>query len=214
MTTESKGRWLGGVLIVAVTFAAAYYLPLHRTHSRLVTEYGALAERATAVEKELATARAEAAAATEKAASLARSRKTEDTQKQKHEKLIDAVYSDVDGKLGADSGLSARKKDDGVVVRLDGASLKAVRDHVEVAAPAAKALCAVAADVTSDLRVTVTSSGAGKGSKSPWESSSDRAAAVARVLADKCGLVSDRLSTAARVGGDGSVEIRVESNDR
>lgn len=220
-TGGRSGRWFGGLFVVlALTFAAAYYVPLYRTHKALVAEYTSLAERVTLIENDLARAKTDLRAATAKNAELTARHQTLDVNREERTTRLVRMQTDLSSKFAP----LIEKREMSVEVR--GNSLKITlpsaltenRDRTEVTPTALVALCNVATATATGpfgMSVVTQNDGESKGAHSAWDVASARAATVARILEQKCRYPSDRIATMSRAGTDaGRLDLEIASIER
>ncbi|HEX7670394.1 MAG TPA: hypothetical protein VF395_12450 [Polyangiaceae bacterium] len=217
--------WLGRLFVVlSLTFAAGYYVPLYRTHQSLVSEYTTLAERVTGVEQDLTKTRGEFSALTAKNQEQSSAGQKANTGGRER---LQRFEGDLSTKLASrveKRELAVGAQGDAVLVSVPGA-LQQVQKHWEVTAAAQSALCDVAAAVTgtpSSIVVIgdVGQAKSGPGAPSARDVAAARANAVARTLEQNCGYPSNKVLTMTRLA-DGSppasstdIALRLEMSER
>jgi hypothetical protein len=217
--------WLGWLFVVlSLTFAAGYYIPLYRTHQALVSEYTTLAERVTGVEQDLTKTRAQFAALTAK--SQEQSAVTQKEAPGPRARLA-RFETDLSAKLASridKRELAVSVREDAVRVSIPGV-LKPVQTHWEVTSAGQSALCDIATAVTGtpSTLVVVAELGEAKsspGAPSPRDVAGARANAVAKALEQKCGYPNDHLATMTRSAdgasptGGADIALRLELSER
>jgi flagellar motor protein MotB len=214
-------RWFGRFFVIlALTFAAAYYVPLYRTHKTLLTEYGSLGERVTAIEKDLARARTDLGVVTAKNTELMTRHQAQDTNREERTSRLLRLQTDLSSKLALlieKRDLSVGMKADRLALTLP-SGLTEVHDRTEVTPSAQVTLCNVATAIsTGPFGITVVSQndGESKGAHSAWEAASARAATAARVLEQKCHYPTNRIATMSRPGTEAArIDVEIASLER
>lgn len=221
---EGKTQWFGRLfVVVALTFAAAYYVPLYRTHKALVADYTSLAERVTAVEKDLARTRADLGAAVANNQELSLRHQKEDVGSRERSPRIQAELSSKLAPLIAKQELSVGHGADRVRITLPDA-LKQIQNRFEVTSAGQSALCAVATAVSGTRTITVVAelgeAKTGPGAPSAREVAAARAGAAARTLEQKCRYPSARIATMTRPGTGNAastgadIDLEIDSAER
>jgi hypothetical protein len=216
--------WVGLFVVLSLTFAAGYYIPLYRTHQALVGEYTALAERVTGVEQDLTKTRGQVAVLTAKSQEQSSASQKEATGGRERLRHFESALS---AKLASridKRELAVGVRGDAVRVSVPGA-LKSVQTHWEVTTLGQSALCDIAAAVSGSASsiVVVAELGeakSGPGAPSPRDVAGARANAVERALEQKCGYPNDKLATMTRAADGASptsgadIALRLEISER
>jgi hypothetical protein len=200
----SWGRILFGVLLVGCgTFAFAYYLPLHRAHSALVSDHGKLRGELESAQSSVKQAQNEAKTLREQKDELQAERDKRDSAKQAAgagaESVRSAVLAAIDKAVKKKQGVAA-VEDDGVRAGISPSFLLAT-GKLDVSGGGKDALCAIAkASGTGMLRVSAVATDddvpaalkakVGNG----WGYAGAAAASVADTLESKCGVARTRIS--------------------
>jgi flagellar motor protein MotB len=207
-------------VVLALTFAAAYYVPLYRTHNALVAEYGSLSARVTTLENDLAHAKLDVRTVAAKNAELAARHQAGDVNREQRTAQLLKVETDLSSKFAPQiekREMSIGLRGESVRITLPSA-LTESHDRPELTSYAQAALCNVAGQTATGpfgLSIVTQNDGTSKGTHSAWEIASARAAAVARILEQKCRYPGDRITAKSRTGTDaGSIDIEIASIER
>ncbi len=210
MKSDGKGRFAARIFTVAaLTLAAAYYVPLYRTHTQLLADYHSLAARVTTSEQAAASAQAALAAETAKAGAASAAHEDDEAAKGKRDARLGQAEQACRA-LASERDVTVARRGERVVITLSGAALRPSHDHVDVIP--LSALCDATAKVAAPLNITVVAGvGGAKGRHDPWELAADRAARVAHLLEQSCKVPASRLSATARVSKDSdSIDIEID----
>ncbi len=203
----SWGRILFGVLLVACgTFALAYYLPLYRAHTSLVSDHARLRGELESAQSAAKQAQTEAKNLQEQKDELQAERDKRDSAKKSagagSESQRDAVLAAIDKAVKKKQGVAALE-DDGVRAGIAPSFLLAT-GKMEIGNGGKDALCALAkASGSGTLRVSAVASdddvpAALKAKFSTgWAYAGAAAASVAETLEQKCSVAHARLSFGA-----------------
>lgn len=200
--------FVGLIVIGVVTFFAAYYIPLFRAHDTLTAEHRRIADKAQSLDQRLGQTNAALAAAQTKLRAL----EAEQSQRESGSAQASARTDSVRTALGTALERYSRKgalmvgaEGERVIVATSDAALFAPR-KLDVSNQGRSILCEIAkAAGGRALEVRAFDSGEPPGEPlaakfpSAWSLRSARAAGVAEVLAEKCGVEASKL-TASGVG--------------
>jgi hypothetical protein len=196
-------RWCGRLFAIgALTFAAAYYVPLHRAHEEIIVRHEALANKLQSVERTLASTRAELSRAQSSRDELESSKQQQRDEQEQAIARVAALQTRLSKHLERHvkkSTLSVSAHDGRVYVTLlSPFGARGPSDNISVAARGA--LCdlgsAIEGSDSLDVAASVPESAAPGGPKneSGWQVAASRAAIVARVIEEHCGLSKSRLN--------------------
>lgn len=202
------GRVLPALLLVAsATFVAAYYVPLRRAHVLLVEEYQKSSQKSTELEQTLSQVRGELQAKAAQADQLEAERRKVEAAKKSGAEQGERLKTELAGKL--DNHI---KKGTAAVAVVEGRALVALAESaaflpntLDVSPHGRLLVCDVARTLatSSDAPLSV---GAVSDPKAPappalqaahptpWALSAARAASIAQLVEEKCGVPGARLS--------------------
>ena len=208
-------RWLTRVfVVVALTLAAAYYLPLHRAHQALIQQHSALLKRVESQDQEIHRLQAAVAAARAE-----QERREAEQGRQEAKKKADMdrggeLKAQLTSKLSAYAGrgrLAVVAHGDRAIVMVSSGLIRFQGDGL--GEPARAALCSIIKTMSSlgplSFRVgasvtRVEPGGASPaGALGPRELASARAASVARTMEERCAVPTTRILSAGFVQPDG-----------
>jgi hypothetical protein len=199
-------------VVAALTMAAGYYLPLHRSHSALVAAQQTMVDENSALKRDLATAKSELTAANATHAALAakddQAEEGRAHEKAQHDAALSALSADLERRLDRKASVAVR--DDHVVVSFPAAATKGLDKGPASAVASRLGLCDVAAALQGSARVDVV---AHVDSVKEWDKTSRRAAKVAEALEGTCHVASGKTAASARSepsGSDASLELLID----
>jgi chemotaxis protein MotB len=223
--TARWGRILVWIVIVAaVTFAFAYYLPLHQTHRALIEQRRQTQEAARAFEQKLHETEQQLGQAKKQNQELLMQRESRDQSQKSAAGRAEQLKKALAAKLGEKKDVTVGVDGGRVVVTLESRLLFTPPKN-EVSASGRALLCAIAAASEGHaLGVSALSEkNLPAGAASGWSLTAAQAAAVAQTLEEKCSVAAARLTATGRgtspppaVAGrslpDNRVEIAVETS--
>lgn len=202
------GRMLPALLLVAgATFVAAYYVPLRRAHVLLMDEYQKANQKSRELEQTLTQVRGELQAKAAQADKLeAERRQVEAAQKsgvEQGERLKSELSGKLDGHVKKGAAAVAVAEGHAIVALAESAAF--MPSTLDVSPHGRLLLCDVARTLatTSDapLRIGAVSGPAGSAPPAlqlahptPWALSAAKAASVAQLVEEKCGVPGARIS--------------------
>lgn len=187
---------LAGLLAIgAATLGVAFYLPLHRAHVSLTSEYEKLAARASEQRQQLTQSVAALQKVTDERDGLRSNEQAASSAKSATEQQLERLERELTSKLKG-KRVSVERRAGLLVVRLTGPAFLP-RDAVELTPAGEKTLCQVAdaLKLTPNVSLTALASASQeqlaaprlKAFTSPWQLAGARAADAAESLVGTCG---------------------------
>lgn len=202
------------VTIAAVSFIAAYYVPLFRSHQRLSGEYAQLSQAATDDRQKLATTVKALENVSGERDTLKNAQLGQEQDKKARAERLERLSRELQSKLQAKRQARVERRDDVLEVTFtSNATLNADGDGVSDAGK--KLLCQIAGagKVFAPLRYEVR--GLAKPGGDAWETAASRAGSAAEALTGSCRVDARSVSAVAAgedlsKSGSGLLQLRIE----